>query len=851
VTPVAAAAARATGSRLAAEPVPWPGQVFPAGTAAGAQALAVAALVDPVFLAGAGWDRDRQVLHLTPDHPQFGWSACRFPRCRARPRVAGFCQACYGWLAASGIDVAAGGPDLAALPARPPLFREGACAVPGCGRPWRSVRAGLCLWHAEQRERCGAGSLEAFLARGDLRPLAGCGPCRVVACDREAVARQHPYCLAHRDRYYKARRGAGFDEACWRAAEQPVTGPGMVVLRGLPPLVIAQVLLGLQRRAGDGLRVREDTLRRFAAELRSRQAATLGDLTGAGGCSRMRPLASSLAAYSRRALLDPETERCKDIWDLAAFGHGGRADFTAISQPWLRQCARDWAVDDLARRRGRNPGGRLRERIALIALLSGSLRARPDHGDEVTAVGRPDIDAFLRRRAMAESAGQVSRITRISQVERLKLILLRMRALGVTRPGRAGAGLGEDFTLETRDVPERPGPGEPSRDLPAEIMTQLCGHLDALAHTEMRVATELLMDTGRRPQEICALPWDCLARDGDGSPVLVYENHKENRLSRRLPVAEATAQVIIAQQQRVRDRFPGSPVGGLALLPTTRANRDGGKPVPLSSLDKAHREWVGSLPVLRTSDGREFDKARIIPYAYRHTYAQRHADAGIAPDVLRELMDHRVLDTTRLYYRVGEKRRRAAVDRLASLHFDRHGNRIWASAQMLLDSEYARRAVGEVSVPFGTCREPSNVAAAGHACPFRFRCIGCDHFRTDASYLPDLTAYLDDLLRTRERLTAALAAAPGQDDTAAGGIDRWAAADATPSHEEITRLRALITRVTVGLDDLTATERAEIDEAVAVVRRHRTVMLGMPRTPPPGQLPDLPHRGAPGQERPA
>jgi hypothetical protein len=81
-------------------------------------------------------------------------------------------------------------------------------------------------------------------------------------------------------------------------------------------------------------------------------------------------------------------------------------------------------------------------------------------------------------------------------------------------------------------------------------MTQLCAQLDALARQEMRVATELLMDTGRRPQEICALPLDCLARDSDGSPVLVCENHKQNRLSRRLPVAEATAQVIIAQQQR-------------------------------------------------------------------------------------------------------------------------------------------------------------------------------------------------------------------------------------------------------------------------------------------------------------
>ncbi|MGH3233845.1 MAG: hypothetical protein ACRDOH_11425, partial [Streptosporangiaceae bacterium] len=42
----------------------------------------------------------------------------------------------------------------------------------------------------------------------------------------------------------------------------------------------------------------------------------------------------------------------------------------------------------------------------------------------------------------------------------------------------------------------------------------------------------------------------------------------------------------------------------------------------------------------------------------------------------------------------------------------------------------ARYAVGEVAVPYGRCTEPSNVQAGGGACPVRFRCAGCDHFRT-------------------------------------------------------------------------------------------------------------------------
>ncbi len=50
-----------------------------------------------------------------------------------------------------------------------------------------------------------------------------------------------------------------------------------------------------------------------------------------------------------------------------------------------------------------------------------------------------------------------------------------------------------------------------------------------------------------------------------------------------------------------------------------------------------------------------------------------------------------------------------------------------------------------------------------------------------------------------------------------------------PSEEEIVRVRRLIARVQAGLEDLTDEERTHIDTAVAAVRGHRTVMIGMPR----------------------
>jgi integrase len=501
---------------------------------------------------------------------------------------------------------------------------------------------------------------------------------------------------------------------------------------------------------------------------------------------------------------------------MALFGQRGRLSFTGITQPWLRETAKIWAAADLPRRRGRAGGDKTRHHIASLALLSQSLRQRPDRGEDPAVLGRPDIEAFLARLAWQHSAGQVSELTRVLACRETRKLLTGARQLGATGPGGPAAGLNDQFAVHRDDIPDEPEHGEPGRDLPAGIMRQVCGHLPSLAAPHIRTAAEILIDTGRRPEDVVALPLDCLSSDAGGSPVLVYDNLKAGRRGRRLPVPAATARSVREQQERVRAQFPGTPVSELKLLPTGWANRDGRRPLTVSALSSAHREWISSLPPLLLDDGTEFNKDRVVPYAYRHTYAQRHADAGVPVDVLAELMDHRTLNITRRYYRVGEERRRDAVDKVTAMQFDRHGNRVWRDARALLDDEHARYAVGSVAVPYGTCTEPSNVAAGGNDCPLRFRCAGCDHYRTDVSYLPDLTAYLDDLLRTRERLAAA------------GGED-WARAAAAPPEQEIRKIRELIGRIKGDIAVLDPRERARIDDAVAVVRRHRAVSLGMPR----------------------
>jgi hypothetical protein len=171
---------------------------------------------------------------------------------------------------------------------------------------------------------------------------------------------------------------------------------------------------------------------------------------------------------------------------------------------------------------------------------------------------------------------------------------------------------------------------------------------------------------------------------------------------------------------------------------------------------------------------------------------------------------------------VTETRTRAAVEKLIAHQYNGAGRRLWRQAAELMDSEHARHRIGQIAVPFGVCAEPSNVQAGGTACPYRMRCVGCGHFRTDASFLPELRAYLDRLLADRERVLAAT------------DIDDWARMEVTPSETEINKIRQLIHRVEHDLEELSVEDREQIDEACSVLRKARQqVSLGTPTVPAP------------------
>ncbi|TQC41256.1 site-specific integrase [Rhodococcus sp. WS4] len=243
------------------------------------------------------------------------------------------------------------------------------------------------------------------------------------------------------------------------------------------------------------------------------------------------------------------------------------------------------------------------------------------------------------------------------------------------------------------------------------------------------------------------------------------------------------------------------------------------KPLSTAHLQRAVRVWADALPNLhgpdRDADGQytPFDRERVFPYAFRHTFAQRHADAGTPVDTLKELLGHDTVRTTLGYYRVTAKCTRDAQDRLGPLQIDAHGHQVRPGATALTDTEATREQIGQVAVPFGLCTEPSNVTAGGHSCPFRHRCTGCTYFRTDPSYTPELRGYLAQLLADRERLAAAIPA-----------LADWARADAAPSEAEIDAVRQLLRANDEVLTGLHTDDRAAVEAAITAIRTQRAAL---------------------------
>ncbi|HUD16133.1 MAG TPA: tyrosine-type recombinase/integrase, partial [Acidimicrobiales bacterium] len=505
-----------------------------------------------------------------------------------------------------------------------------------------------------------------------------------------------------------------------------------------------------------------------------------------------------------------------DVWDLALLdlqSNGSRrhpvtagvVDFGPIGLDWLRELTKAWAIAS------RPYLQTLRQAVTACRVASQALAAC-GHTNP-TDVGTGDfariIDAICAERRADGALPSVS--YRNVLVYRFCEVIDHGRTAGLM------AEVPDTFCRAKRPrLVEDPNEDELGKALPDAVIRELDAHLEllgpagrfgpiaagdlkAMHHAIYRI----LRDTGRRPGEVVSLKVGCVEMI-DGAHNLIYDNHKAGRMRRRLPITAATAEIIGTwHAYRAGLLTPPSTAGWLFPSPVLRSPQALGH-LTSACVGVAFRTWVRQIPVidgeLLGPDGTPlpFERSLIAPYALRHSYAQRHADAGVPVDVLRELMDHVSVQTTMGYYSVSLKRKAQAIRSVGSLAVGADGRPSPFDGPLA----YERASV---SVPFGNCTEPSNVKAGGGSCPIRFQCAGCGFYRPDPSYLPAIDEHVASLRADRETAVAMDAA-----EYVVANLN--AEIDAFNKVADIMRSR---------LADLGPEERAEVEAASRLLRRAR------------------------------
>ncbi|WP_406321565.1 tyrosine-type recombinase/integrase [Streptomyces sp. NBC_01637] len=685
--------------------------------------------------------------------------------------------------------------------------------------------------------------VQALFTADPRNPTTSVFVCSVVTCATH-VASNGSRCDACRKARYLLGNPADFDTTHTpdparrrpnTSANGAMPGVSQFSLADVSPAVRQELLYGLQQRDDAGISLVPQRVRRIAAGL----PAGLGSLLDLDASfSSGLPAAASgvlngILLHVRRARVEFEgtDPTSSDVWECALIGltagrgrkyaavHGD-IDFRPVRQRWLRELVKEYG------RTARPNVMDLRQTIYAATIASSALAGRP-HGDEPGLLAMADMNAIvdmLRITKRPEDGHDYSTSHRRALLRHWRTFLEYARQAGMMDHVPGGFALNSRFhSIAAVEVTE----DDLGRAIPEHVIAQLDVHLGLLGTSTgyasggwtaadfarmYQVVYAVLRDTGRRPGEVTSLHRDCLERV-DGKPTLIYDNHKRRRHGRRLPISESTAQLVEAWQKEL-DALPAVPACAQWLFPSPgQRNRPRRGHLNTSHFcNRIFRNWVDELiPELvddrLDEDGapHAYDRTQVVPYGFRHAYAQRHADAGTRPDVLRELMDHRSLDVTMGYYKVSLSRKQEAVRTVAALAVDRHGAARGFGDPLAYEVE-------SVGVPYGGCTEPSNVKAGGGHCRIRFQCAGCDFYRPDPSYLPALEQQIADLRADKEAALAMEAA-----DWVVRNLDDQTRAY-SKSADEMRR----------KLDALPAEERAAVESASRELRKARSAAAFIP-----------------------
>jgi len=560
-------------------------------------------------------------------------------------------------------------------------------------RPARHLTLELChyhefRWYNHRGRRDGDADFDAWLL--DQHPLSGFHSCRVQVCP-ELADSPLGLCFRHERRYRRHGRPGGAtlpsqwgtrygrrglvapvsyeDEHAferWCASAVAVLRPAQVNLRGLHPLLRAEIKWGMfaytQKAHGRWELVTWQGLANFAREHGLRSLTDVGSdeerLLQKAVSREAVHIVRAVTGWLQPLYVTPAETRelgyvLTEHFGRKLTGRSVRMDLAGVSQRWLRDLIWDHLVAILRSPSCPRSGGTFDDMRRAGLELSTFLELHaPAGGHDPRVLTAEHMHQFVADQRQRERDGLVSLAARgVHGKPSIVTANTRQRVFHRTRRLLRGAlesGEAERLGLDRAFIAAMPAPGrtvsrsrQPFADGVARALAdetnllRLAGTYDPFDRG-LRDAWETIIVTGRRCGEILQLRLECLGRYG-GLPMLWHDQTKVGNYDQALRIPERVHQLLEARQRETLTLFEARnnrpPTAEertrMALFPTNIRNRDGRRPLSYKWFHKGFKLWIDEL-----------DIGRWVPHQARHSLATSLLRAGATLTHVRRYLGH-------------------------------------------------------------------------------------------------------------------------------------------------------------------------------------------------------------------
>ncbi|MEJ7800894.1 MAG: tyrosine-type recombinase/integrase [Ilumatobacter sp.] len=415
--------------------------------------------------------------------------------------------------------------------------------------------------------------------------------------------------------------------------------------------------------------------------------------------------------------IDIDTEYATDVWHAKRLGivvtrSPHQIRFDGITQPWLRVAVKRWARLRLG---SGKTFGTVSVDTRAMDWFSRYLAGVAGVAATPTAMTRELLESYL----VSVTGSHLQPHTSSTYITCLRGFL------DTCRRHEWLPELASTAVLYNDDLPPRPRPLP--RFITEFVMTQLENphNLDQLPDHTTRALVVVIIETGLRANDACALAFNPIIDDSSGWPCLRYHNTKM-ATEQLIPLSAVGADAIRAQQHHLQHRWPDGPA---MLFPAAHSNPDGDRAFNYATLRQRFVRWQHAIG-LHDETGRP---VTVTPHQFRHTLGTRMINKGVPQHVIQRLLGHASPQMTARYATLHDATVRAAFDEYCKNRVALDGQRIaYDATGITADAEFTKHNMGRVqaSLPNGYCGRPPQ-----QDCPHPNACLTCPDFQTTVEFL--------------------------------------------------------------------------------------------------------------------